>query len=159
VRIRLIAVGTRMPGWVATAYADYARRLPHECRLELVEIPAGKRRTARKPDPALAAEDARMLRAIDGADETIALSVGGKAWSTESLAGDLRAWLGDGRDRALLIGGPDGLGPQALALAQQRRSLSALTLPHPLVRIIVAEQLFRAHSILTGHPYHRGSSA
>lgn len=145
-----------MPGWASKAYEDYARRLPRECRLELVEIPLGERHASGDPKRAIAAEDKRMARAINHDDETIALTIDGKAWSTDTLARDLRAWMADGRDRALLIGGPDGLGPDALAAAQQHRSLSALTLPHPLIRVIVAEQLFRAHSILTGHPYHRG---
>lgn len=155
-RIRLIAVGKRMPKWVATAYEDYARRLPHSCRLELIETPLGHRRNGSDIQRAIAAEDERMVRAINPDDETIALTVDGKAWSTETLAGDMRRWLADGRNRTLLIGGPDGLGPESLAAAHQQRSLSALTLPHPLVRVIMAEQLFRAHSILTGHPYHRG---
>lgn len=155
-RIRLIAVGTRMPKWVTTAYEDYARRLPRSCRLELIEIPLGNRRGGNDAQRATAAEDERMVRAISPDDDTIALTVDGKPWSTEKLAHDMHRWLADGRNRNLLIGGPDGLGPESLAAAHQHRSLSALTLPHPLVRIIVAEQLFRAHSILTNHPYHRG---
>lgn len=154
-RIRLIAVGRRMPGWVTTAYADYARRLPRECRLELVEIPLARRHDSGDTAKAIAAEDARMVKAIGRDDQVIALTVEARVWSTEGLANELKDWLGDGRDRAFLIGGPDGLGPNALAAARARRSLSALTLPHPLVRVIVAEQLFRAHSILVGHPYHR----
>ncbi|MES1924811.1 23S rRNA (pseudouridine(1915)-N(3))-methyltransferase RlmH [Salinisphaera sp. T31B1] len=154
-RIRLLAVGRRMPGWVTTGFDDYARRMPRECRLELVEIAPGGRRsgdTAR----AIADEDKRMVSAIPGDSQVIALSVDGKPWSTEQLAGDMRTWLADGRDRVLLVGGPDGLGPDSLARAERRWSLSALTLPHPLVRVVLAEQLYRAHTILTGHPYHRG---
>lgn len=154
-RIRLIAVGRRMPKWVTTAYEDYARRLPRECRLELVEIPLAKRHEGGDTARAIAAEDERMAKAIGRDADAIALTVDGKPWATEGLADDLKAWMGDGRDRAILIGGPDGLGPMSLAAARSRRSLSALTLPHPLVRVIVAEQLFRAHSILIGHPYHR----
>lgn len=154
-RIRLIAVGRRMPKWVSTAYEDYARRLPRECRLELVEIPLARRHDGGDTARAIAAEDERMVKAIGRDDDVTALTVDGRSWSTESLADDLKAWMGDGRDRAILVGGPDGLGPNALAAAHRRRSLSALTLPHPLVRVIVAEQLFRAHSILIGHPYHR----
>ncbi|MGB7756253.1 MAG: 23S rRNA (pseudouridine(1915)-N(3))-methyltransferase RlmH [Salinisphaera sp.] len=154
-RIRLIAVGRRMPKWVTTAYEDYARRLPRECRLELIEIPLAKRHEGGDTARAIAAEDDRMAKAIGRDTEVIALTVDGKPWSTEGLADDLKAWMGDGRDRAILVGGPDGLGPTSLAAAGRCRSLSALTLPHPLVRVIVAEQLFRAHSILIGHPYHR----
>lgn len=144
-----------MPDWVNTAYRDYARRLPHECRLELTEIAPGKR-SGGKPERAVADEDRRICEMLAGGDDVIALAVDGKAWSTEQLAAQMRHWLADGADRALLVGGPDGLGAQSLARAQRRWSLSPLTLPHPLVRVIVAEQLFRAHSILTGHPYHRG---
>lgn len=144
-----------MPRWVDTAFNDYSRRLPRECRLEPTEIAPGRRGsgdTAR----AIADEDRRMGAAIGNGDDVIALTVDGKAWSTETLATQMHAWLSDGRDRALLVGGPDGLGPDSLARASTRWSLSPLTLPHPLVRVIIAEQLYRAHSILTGHPYHRG---
>ena len=154
-RIRLLAVGRRMPGWVTGAYDDYARRLPHECRLELTEIAPGNRKGG-KPERAIADEDRRICDALSPDLDVIALAVDGKSWSTEQLAGQMREWLADGRDRALLVGGPDGLGPNSLARANRRWSLSPLTLPHPLVRVILAEQLFRAHSILTGHPYHRG---
>jgi 23S rRNA (pseudouridine1915-N3)-methyltransferase len=156
-RIRLLAVGRRMPGWVTTAYDDYARRLPHECRLDLTEIAPGTRKGKNAiADRAVAEEDRRLCDALDGDLDVIALTVDGKPWSTEQLAAQMREWLADGRDRALLVGGPEGLGPQSLARANRRWSLSPLTLPHPLVRVILAEQLFRAHSILTGHPYHRG---
>jgi 23S rRNA (pseudouridine1915-N3)-methyltransferase len=154
-RIRLLAVGRRMPAWVETAYANYARRLPRECRLELTEIAPGNRK-AGKPDRAIAEEDRRICDSLDRDLDVLALAVDGKPWSTEQLAAQMRDWLADGRDRALLVGGPDGLGPASLARANRRWSLSRLTLPHPLVRVILAEQLFRAHSILTGHPYHRG---
>jgi len=156
-RIQLIAVGRRMPAWVQTGFDDYARRMPHECRLELVELAPGARGSG-DINRAIADEDKRMTAAIAGsgpAPEVIALSVDGKAWSTERLAENMRGWLADGRDRALLVGGPDGLGPASLARANSRWSLSTLTLPHPLVRVVLAEQLYRAHSILVGHPYHR----
>ena len=154
-RIRLIAVGRKMPKWVTTAYDDYTGRLPRECRLELVEIAPGPRKQSADAARAIAAEDERMVKAIGRDEHVIALDLEAKPWSTEQLADDLRAWMADGRDRALLVGGPDGLGPDSLARADARRSLSALTLPHPLVRVIMAEQLFRAHSMLIGHPYHR----
>ncbi len=154
-RIRLIAVGRRMPAWVKTGFEDYAKRLPHECRLELVEIAPGNRNSG-DIARAIADEDKRMIGAIDAGSDVIALNVDGKAWSTEQLATAMHDWLTDGRDRALLVGGPDGLGPESLARADKRWSLSKLTLPHPLVRVVLAEQLYRAHSILAGHPYHRG---
>lgn len=143
-----------MPDWVNSAYADYARRLPHECRLDLTEITPGNRKGG-AVDRAIADEDRRMCDGLNGDLDVIALTIDGKPWSTEQLAAQMREWLADGRDRALLVGGPDGLGPTSVARASRRWSLSPLTLPHPLVRVIIAEQLFRAHSILTGHPYHR----
>lgn len=144
-----------MPAWVKTGFEDYAKRLPHECRLKLVEIAPGNRNSG-DIARAIADEDKRMIGAIDVDSDVIALNVDGKAWSTEQLATAMRDWLSDGRDRALLVGGPDGLGPESLARADRRWSLSKLTLPHPLVRVVLAEQLYRAHSILAGHPYHRG---
>src|SRR5690625_5096008 len=153
-RIRLLAVGKRMPAWVNTGYDDYARRLPRTCRLELIEINPGKRQ--RGTERATAEEGRRILDTIGRDDAVIALDVKGTHWSTEQLASHMHTWLGDGRDRCLLIGGPDGLASACLARAEQRWSLSALTLPHPLVRVIVAEQLYRAHSMLNNHPYHRG---
>lgn len=154
-RIRLVAVGRRMPAWVTTGFDDYAKRLPRECRLQLVEIPPGKRGSG-DIERAVAEEDRRMVAAIPAGSETFALTVDGQSWSTETLAARLRGWLADGRDRTLLVGGPDGIGGQSLARADARWSLSALTLPHPLVRVLLAEQLYRAHSLLVGHPYHRG---
>jgi len=154
-RIHLIAVGTRMPAWVQAGYEDYARRLPRECALQLVEIPAG-RRTRSGSARALAREGDRMLAAVPREAAAIALDVDGRPWSTEQLAGHLRSWLGEGRDRALLVGGPDGLDPRCRARADATWSLSALTLPHPLVRVVLAEQLYRAWTVICGHPYHRG---
>jgi 23S rRNA (pseudouridine1915-N3)-methyltransferase len=156
-RIRLLAVGKHMPAWVDAGFADYAKRLPRAYGFELVAIAPGKRGgdIAR----ARAAEDQRMTAAIgaDKGNHAIALTVDGRPWSTEDLADNLRAWLADGRDRALLIGGADGLGERTLARADTCWSVSPLTLPHPLVRVLVAEALYRAHSILAGHPYHRGA--
>lgn len=153
-RIRLLAVGTRMPAWVQGGYEEYAKRMPKTCRLELVEIPPGKRQKGVKH--ALAEEEKKLLDAVGRDDAVIALDIKGRAWHTEQLADNLHDWLADGRDRSLLIGGPDGLPAACLQRADQRWSLSSLTLPHPLVRIMVAEQLYRAHSILDNHPYHRG---
>jgi len=154
-RIHLVAVGTRMPAWVMTGYTEYARRLPHECSLNLVEIPVSKRRKSLPPARAMQEEGQLMLAAIPAGCLVIALDVAGRHLSTGELAGRLRAWLAGGRDVALLVGGPDGLAPECLVRADLSWSLSALTYPHALVRIIVAEQLYRAWSINTGHPYHR----
>ena len=155
-RIRLIAVGTRMPAWVETGYAEYAKRLPRECRLELVEIAPGRRGKGADLARALREEGERMLAAVPQGAQAVALDVQGRPWSTEALAGRLRQWMDDGRDRALLVGGPEGLSEQCRGAAELSWSLSALTLPHPLVRILVAEQIYRAWSLLAGHPYHRG---
>ena len=159
-RIRLLSVGRRMPGWVQEGFAEYAKRLPPECALELVEIEPGRRGGA-KPSAAdlqriRRDEGERLLKALPDGALAVALDVRGRPWSTERLAHELTGWLGGGRDVSLLVGGPDGLSDACLARAQQRWSLSPLTFPHPLVRVILAEQLYRAWSITKGHPYHRG---
>jgi 23S rRNA (pseudouridine1915-N3)-methyltransferase len=154
-RIHLIAVGTRMPQWVQQGYAEYARRLPADYALQLVEIPAGKRGKGADISRLTQQEGERTLAAIPKGAHVIALELTGKAWSTTQLAQELDGWRHDGRDVALLIGGPEGLASECLSRAEGRWSLSNLTLPHPLVRIVVAEQLYRAWSILHNHPYHR----
>ena len=154
-QINLIAVGTRMPAWVNDGYQEYARRMPQECGLRLTEIPLGQRSKSQPVDRAVNEEGKRMLAAISDRQRVIALDVNGRGWSTEQLAEALREWLQDGRDVALLVGGPDGLASSCLARAEQRWSLSPLTLPHPLVRILLAEQLYRAWTLTCGHPYHR----
>ncbi|MGA7802490.1 MAG: 23S rRNA (pseudouridine(1915)-N(3))-methyltransferase RlmH [Gammaproteobacteria bacterium] len=155
-QIHLIAVGTRLERWVEDGYREYAKRLPKECALRLVQIPPGKRTRGSDPGRAVREEGQRMLASIPRDSTVVALAVDGRGWSTEALADQLRDWLADGRDRALLIGGPDGLWGDCAARADTRWSLSPLTLPHPLVRILVAEQLYRAWSVVAGHPYHRG---
>ena len=154
-RIHLIAVGTRMPAWVTGAWQEYSKRMPRECSLRLVEIPLGKRRKSLTARQAADEEGRQMLAAVPRDCTVIALDVLGNSWSTQKLAGQLRDWLGSGRDVALLVGGPDGLSAACLARADQKWSLSALTYPHPLVRVILAEQLYRAWAINAGHPYHR----
>ena len=153
--IHLIAVGTRMPSWVSQGYEDYARRLPHECSLRLVEIPLGRRSRTQAPAQAVEEESRRMLAAIPERSLVVALDVGGRAWDTPALAVRLQEWLQSGRDIVLLVGGPDGLSGDCLRRADLRWSLSALTLPHALVRVVLAEQLYRAWTIISGHPYHR----
>ncbi len=154
-RIHLIAVGTRVPAWVGQGYREYARRMPRECSLQLVEVPPGARPRSAPVARAVVDEGARMEKLIPRGSRVVALDVAGRAWSTEDLAVHLRQWLAGGRDVALLVGGPDGLADNCLRYAEIRWSLSALTLPHPLVRILVAEQLYRAWTLLSGHPYHR----
>jgi len=153
--IHLICAGNRMPAWVQSGYQEYARRLPAECALHLSEIPLGHRGKGSDPRRAVREEGARMLKAVPKGARLIALDVKGRPWSTEQLAHALEGWLGEGRPVALLVGGPEGLSEECLAQAGQRWSLSPLTLPHPLVRVVVAEQLYRAWSILRNLPYHR----
>lgn len=144
-----------MPDWVNAGYGEYAKRMPPECRLRLVEIPAVKRTKAADLKRIMQQEGERMLAAIPANAEVVALDVAGQNWSTPDLARQLGEWLRDGRDLALLVGGPEGLATACQERAARRWSLSALTFPHPLVRIILAEQLYRATTILKGHPYHR----
>jgi len=163
-RIHLLSIGRRMPPWVEQGFGEYAKRLPPECALQLVAIGAGPSGKGRGKAAASAAlrerlrdeECARLLRACPSGALLVALDVAGKTWSTEQLADRLRGWLAEGRDIALLVGGPDGLSADCLARADVRWSLSPLTFPHPLVRVMLAEQIYRAWSILAGHPYHRG---
>jgi 23S rRNA (pseudouridine1915-N3)-methyltransferase len=155
VHIHLIGVGTRMPRWVAEGYGEYAKRLPPECALRLVEVSPGRRGKGLDPRRAMAQEGDRMLRAIPPGAWVIALEPDGRPWSTEELAAELGLRLADGRDLALLVGGPDGLAGPCRGRADALWSLSRLTFPHPLMRVILAEQLYRAWSLLRGHPYHR----
>lgn len=144
-----------MPGWIVAGFEDYAGRMPRECRLELVEIPLARQRRSGDVVRAVRDEGERMLAAADRAGTLIALDVRGTALTTSQLSGRLADWMQDGRTVDLLVGGPDGLAPDCIERADMRWSLSPLTLPHGLVRIVVAEQLYRALSILRGHPYHR----
>jgi 23S rRNA (pseudouridine1915-N3)-methyltransferase len=155
VRAKLIAVGERMPGWVAEGFAEYAKRLSRELPLELVEIKPGARGKGRDDARAIADEGAALLAALPRDAQVVALDGRGTAWSSEQLAQQLSSWRMAGRDLAFLIGGPDGHSCDALQRADQRWSLGPLTLPHMLVRLVVAEQLYRAVTILSGHPYHR----
>ena len=154
-QIHLIAVGNRMPPWVSQGYEEFARRMPPECRLNLIEIPAAKRTKAADIKRLLTQEGDRMLEALPKNALIVALDVTGRRWDTAELAQQLAAWMQEGRDIALLVGGPEGLAPACLAQAERSWSLSPLTFPHPLVRIIVAEQLYRATTILKHHPYHK----
>ena len=138
-KLQLVAVGTKMPDWVQTGFTEYLRRFPKDMPFELIEIPAGK----------------RGKNAAAGKNRIVTLDIPGKPWDTPQLATELERWKLDGRDVSLLIGGPEGLSPACKAAAEQSWSLSALTLPHPLVRVLVAESLYRAWSITTNHPYHR----
>lgn len=154
-KLKLIAVGTRMPGWVNEAYQDYANRMPADCALELLEIPLAPR--TRKADTRRCSEveGQRVLKAADSCAIKVLLDETGAAWSTRKLAAQMEQWRSAGGDVALLVGGPDGHGAAVRDAAQQRWSLSALTLPHAMVRVLLAEALYRAWSVLANHPYHR----
>ncbi len=154
-RIRLICVGTKMPAWVETGFNEYAKRLPAEMALELRELPLGHRGKGADIRRAMASEGDAMLAAIPKGDRVIALDVLGKSLSTEQLAEQLAEQRMEGGNLSLLIGGPDGLDARCLALADRQWSLSKLTLPHPLVRVLLAEQLYRGWTILQSHPYHK----
>jgi 23S rRNA (pseudouridine1915-N3)-methyltransferase len=152
--IRLIAAGTRLSPWLNDGFTEYASRLQGDYRLELREI-ALAQRSAGNLQQALAREGQRMLAALPPSCCITALQVTGRAMSTEQLAQFLQARAGAGRALALCIGGPDGLAAAVDERAEYRWSLSALTLPHGLARVVVAEALYRAVSLLKGHPYHR----
>ncbi len=155
-RIHMLAVGTKMPAWVYTGTEEYLQRMPPQCQLLVREITAEKRTKNSDLQRIRQLEGEKLLAAIPDGSLVITLDVKGKPWSTEQLATQLDQWMMSGRDVSLLIGGPEGLSSACLQRAELSWSLSPLTFPHPLVRIVVAEQLFRAWSILTNHPYHRG---
>lgn len=155
-KINLIAVGTKMPAWVEEAVSEYQKRLPKNFELIVNEIPLAKRSKA-NPDIArlCETEGKALLNAVSRNHYLVALDVKGKALATETLSGKIKQVMENGQDLALLVGGPDGLSPRCLEEANEIWSLSALTLPHTIVRIVVAEQIYRVWSFLTGHPYHR----
>ena len=154
-QIHIIAVGERMPAWVDAGYQEYAKRLPRECRLILHEVPAGRRTKGADLRRLIEQEGQRQLAAIPPGARVIALDRGGKQMDTEALAAEMKRRMTSGDDLALLIGGPEGLAPACLARADGRWALSALTLAHPVVRVVLAEQLYRAWSIIRNLPYHR----
>jgi 23S rRNA (pseudouridine1915-N3)-methyltransferase len=155
VRIRLLTISERQPAWVNDGYAEYAKRLPKHLAPELVELPLAKRGKGGDAAKFKAEESERLLGAAGRDMQLIALDERGAAWTSLQLAEQMRRWTLDGRDVVLAVGGPDGHAPLLLERAAARWSLSPLTLPHGLVRVVIAEQLYRAHSILEGHPYHR----
>ena len=154
-RIKLIAVGSKMPKWIVEGFTDYVKRLPKDFALELVEIPMSPRGKNADIAKAIRKEGDAMLEAIPVTDKVIAMEVLGKEWSTEQLAQQAEDWRMEGDNLSLLVGGPDGLDPRCTAKADQCWSLSKLTLPHPIVRVILAEQIYRAWTLMNNHPYHR----
>lgn len=153
-KLKLVAVGTRLDDWINAGFNEYARRLPRESALELIEVPASQRR-GQNVAKLKADEGARLLAKVTPRDHVVALDVMGRQLGTEQLSKRLEDWRMTGGDVVFLIGGADGLDDGCLERADEKLSLSALTFPHGLVRVIVAEQLYRAWTLLSGHPYHR----
>lgn len=154
-KVHLLAVGQRMPAWVEQGYNEYAARLSGNVQLQLKEIAATKRTRNSVVDQLKQQEGQRLTAAIPDGSRVIALDEHGKNISTKQFADKMQDWLQLNQDVSLLVGGPDGLSADCLSRADERWSLSPLTFPHPLVRIIIAEQVYRAWSIINNHPYHR----
>ncbi len=154
-KFMVISVGHKMPGWITDGFNEYAKRMPREAKIELVEIKPEPRTTGKTTVQIMEAEAQRIQAALPAACLRIALDERGAAWATRQLADKMRLWMGEGRDVAFIIGGADGLHESVKNSAQQQLALSALTLPHGMVRVLLAEQLYRAHSLLHNHPYHR----
>lgn len=154
-KINLLTVGSRMPAWVDEGVAEYTKRLPSEFALSVTDVPLGKRGKGQDVEQAIRKEAEALLAKVRPQDHVVALEVTGLRLSTEALAQRLDAIRMEGRNLVMLVGGPDGLGQSCLQRADEKWSLSALTLPHPLVRILVAEQVYRAWTVLNAHPYHR----
>ena len=154
-RLSLLTASNRQPDWVDDGAADYAKRLRGRCILEIKTLPLARRTASTSVERVIADEGERLLAAVPAGAHVVVLDERGKPWSTKDLAAKLDAWMRIGTPVSLLIGGPDGLSPACIARAADRWSLSPLTLPHGLVKVIVAEALYRAWSLLEHHPYHR----
>lgn len=154
-QISIIAVGKKMPDWVDEGCREYTKRFPREIQMNWIEIPSQKRTKGSNIDKLLEEEGKAILAATGKDDHLIALERTGKIFDTKALSQYLKSWLNVGENISFLIGGPEGLSPECLKKSNEQWSLSALTLPHPLVRVILIEQIYRAWSILSHHPYHR----
>lgn len=154
-RLIIAAVGTRMPEWVETGYAEFAKRLPRDCPMDLVEVKAEPRSTGKTPAVMMAAEAERLRAALPARRRLVILDEHGDDLTTRQLSERMRKWMQEGDDVAFVIGGPDGLDPALKGEAREKLRLSSLTLPHAMVRVLLAEALYRAWSLLNNHPYHR----
>ncbi|VAW94699.1 23S rRNA (pseudouridine(1915)-N(3))-methyltransferase [hydrothermal vent metagenome] len=154
-RIQIIAIGERMPSWVQEGYQEYVKRIANGLSISLVEISAEKRNKSSNTPKILEKEAQRMLQAVGKDHYIIALDKGGQSWSTETLAARIRGWQQDGTNISILIGGPEGMTTELLQQAQLKLSFSAMTFPHPIIRVMLAEQIYRAYSIINNHPYHK----
>jgi len=154
-KLKIIAIGTKMPKWIVDGFHEYQKRMSKECALKLTEIAMLKRGKNKAVEQLKQKESKKLLAKVNEKDFVIALDEHGKTFSTKELSQQLNTWLNLGRNISFLIGGPDGLSKNCLNRANLIWSLSSLTFPHSFVRIILAEQLYRALSILKNHPYHR----
>jgi len=154
-KLHIVAVGHKMPDWIAEGFEEYAKRMPPELRIELREVKPEQRSSGRPAESVMAAERTRIEAALPKHARIVALDERGKDWTTMQLARALPLWQQDGRDVAFLIGGADGLDPELKSRADTLLRLSSLTLPHAMVRVLLAEQLYRAWTITQNHPYHR----
>jgi 23S rRNA (pseudouridine1915-N3)-methyltransferase len=154
-KLLMTAVGTRMPAWVEAGFAEYAKRFPRDCPLELVEVRAEPRTTGKPPAQMMELEAARLRQAIPARARIVVLDERGEDLTSKRLSEHLKKWQAEGDDVAFVIGGPDGLAPAFKEAAHVRIRLSSLTLPHAMVRVMLAEALYRAWSLLQNHPYHR----
>ncbi len=154
-KLFVVAVGHRMPGWVQAGFDEFARRMPRELPLQLIEVKAEPRTSGKTVQAMMGAEAARIDAVLPPRCRRVILDEHGADLSTLALARRLEAWQGEGQDVALIVGGPDGLAPEFKASAQEAIRLSSLTLPHALVRPLLAEALYRAWTVLKNHPYHR----
>lgn len=154
-QLLVAAVGKRMPAWVQQGWEEYARRFPRGLSLALKEIPLARRGANAALDVLRSAEGIALQGAVPAGFRQVALDQGGRQWSTAELAVELERWMHEEQGVCFMVGGPDGLAPDCLARADDQWSLSRLTLPHPMVRVVLAEQLYRAWTITQNHPYHR----
>ena len=154
-RFLIFAVGIKRPKWVEAGFDEYARRMPHEAAIELVEIKPEKRGGGKKVEQLLVAEAARILAVLPSKCRIVAMDERGRQWTTAKLADSITGWMRNGGDTAFLLGGADGLDTEIKNSADEILALSAMTLPHGLARVLLAEQLYRAVSLINRHPYHR----